>query len=119
MWEEYLYAVLTATNSSHYVSPHMDVLAVGSPDAAAGYIGAPAPDNVSPISLKGSGSFNASVLIKGHNPHGVVPLFFGDQMDPLDWWDVTALSSLLCRITAGSAGASGMVKLITQSVRKQ
>lgn len=114
---EYLYAVLTAAASSHYVSPYYDVKAMVSADAGAGYGGAAVPNNQSPISITGSGNFNASCLISGFNPHGAMPILFGNQDDDMDWYDVTKLKSLLLRLTAGSAGTNGTVKVVSESVR--
>jgi len=56
--------------------------------------------------------------VMGYNPHGVVPVLFGDQDDPADWYDVTKLGSLKMRIKSGSAGTNGDIAIITQQMRK-
>lgn len=55
--------------------------------------------------------------VSGFEPHGAVPLDFGDQRDIDDWYDVTKLGSLILRLKDGSS-PSGTGKVITQQLRR-
>ena len=63
-------------------------------------------------------SDNCSLQIHGYQPHAVIPLLFGDQDDPSDWYDVTKLGNLKARVKAGSAGTAGAIALFTQQYRR-
>lgn len=55
--------------------------------------------------------------IAGFEPHGAVPLDFGDPNDMADWYDVTKLGSLRLRLKA-DASAAGTCELVTQQLRR-
>jgi len=55
--------------------------------------------------------------VTGFEPHGAVPVIFGDQDDIVDWFDVTKVGTLRLRLKAAS-GPSGSVEVVTQQLRK-
>jgi len=65
------------------------------------------------IAVAGGGFFDG--IVSGYTPHGAVPILFGKQQDPADWWDVTKLKNARLKITAGSSVGSGSTcQIITQ-----
>lgn len=69
------------------------------------------------IAETGTTGFNSHV--QGKNPHGCICIPFGDQADLADWYDVTKVGSLKCRIKGGTSSASGdTVELVTQQLRR-
>lgn len=115
---EEIYAVLTTAAAAFYITPSFDAEVFGGADGVGGYIGVTAGGVHSPTNLYGNASLNYRLACQGFNPHSVVPLLFGDQDNPDDWWDVTSLGRLQARVKAGSAGTNGTVSLITQQYRK-
>ncbi len=58
-------------------------------------------------------------LVHGFEPHGAVPIEFGRQDDPDDWFDVAALGSLQLRLKAGSStGTDSTAQQVIQQYRK-
>lgn len=117
-WAEKLYAVLTTTATDVYVTPSFDITVQGAAETQGGAIDVETGVLHSPFSLGGDGSWNAALEVVGFNPHSVVPVLFGDQNDPDDWYDVVKLGNLKLRIKAGSAGTAGAIKIFTQQLRK-
>lgn len=117
-WREKLYAVLTATATDVYVSPSFDITVQGAVETQGGAIDVETGVLHSPFLLGADVSANAALEVVGYNPHSIVPLLFGDQADPEDWYDVTKLGNLKLRVKAGSAGTAGAIKLFTQQLRK-
>jgi len=115
---EELYAVLTTVISDHYVTPGFDTEVFGGADGVAGAVGVEAGTLHSPCGLYGAGSYNYRLQVSGFNPHSVVPVLFGDQADPEDWYDVTTLGNLKARIKAGGAGTAGAIALFAQQFRR-
>ncbi len=59
--------------------------------------------------------------VAGRCPHGAVPMFFGDQKDPADWWDVSNVGKVKLSLTGRTAAAGGVdtektTDVIVQSV---
>ncbi len=52
-----------------------------------------------------SGIFSA--IVTGRCPHGAVPMFFGDQMDPGDWWNVSNVGKVKLSLTPRASGGGG------------
>lgn len=117
-FREKLYAVLTTTATDVYVSPSFDITVQGAAETQGGAIDVETGVLHSPFSLGGDGSWNAALEVVGFNPHSVVPVLFGDQNDPADWYDVTKLGNLKARVKAGTAGTAGAIALYTQQLRK-
>ena len=61
---------------------------------------------------------NAYINIQGYCPHGAVPIPFGKQDDPNDWYNTQGIKRLDMRIKAGDSGASGNVQVVTQQFRR-
>jgi len=55
--------------------------------------------------------------VVGFEPHGAVPVIFGDQDDLADWFDVTKVGTLRLRLKA-AASPSGSLEVVTQQLRK-
>ena len=55
--------------------------------------------------------------VKGHLPHGCLPIEFGDQNDPADWYDIRTIKDLNLRLHHASS-IGGDVKIITQQLRR-
>lgn len=117
VWREKLYAVLTATATDVYVTPSFDITAQGATETQGGALDVEAGVLHSPFALGADVSANAAVEITGFNPHSIVPLLFGDQDDLDDWYELGALGNLKLRLKAGTAGAAGAVKIVTQQKR--
>lgn len=49
--------------------------------------------------------------VSGRCPHGAVPMFFGDQADPADWWDVSNVGKVQLSLTP-RALAGGVINLL-------
>lgn len=57
--------------------------------------------------------------VSGWNPHFGFPVPFGDQDDPDDWYDPSGIQKTLrLEVTAGSAGGSGYVDIVAETVQK-
>ena len=56
--------------------------------------------------ITSTGEEQTQVLVRGHLPHGVWEIPFGDQDDPDDWYDVDALGSLRLDILAAAYSAT-------------
>ncbi len=63
-------------------------------------------------------------IVSGRCPHGAVPMFFGDQMDPDDWWDVSNVGKVKLTLKARTTEGGGAIDtekttdVIVQSVEK-
>lgn len=69
------------------------------------------------VGITAGGFFEGDV--SGFTPHGAVPILFGKQNDPADWWDVTALKNARLKITAGSSVlAASTCQVITQQLKR-
>jgi len=117
-WNEMLYAVLTSGGADFYWTPNFDVVVMGASETASAVISVEGQPLTSPKKLYSSSSGNAVLQVEGFNPHGIVPILFGDQGDLANWYDVTKLGSLKMRIKSGSAGTNGDISIITQQMRK-
>jgi len=70
------------------------------------------------IDIRASGTTNFMAKIRGQMPHGALCIPFGLQDDLDDWYDVTALGSLILTIKAGSSpGANSTCQIVTQQLR--
>jgi len=56
-------------------------------------------------------------ISKGYMPHGCLPVAFGDQQDPADWYDITKVKDLNLRLHHPGT-VSGTAKIILQQLRK-
>lgn len=61
---------------------------------------------------------NMQAMVSGWLPHGTYEVPFGDQNDPDDWYDVTALGSLKADILSLSGGSGIACQLFLQQLRK-
>lgn len=70
------------------------------------------------ISIDMATGSNFAGLVRGYCPHGSVGLRFGDDWDPMDWYDARG-KKLVARIKAGSSIlASSTCELVLQTMRK-
>lgn len=117
-FQETLYGPLTAVVSDHYVTPSFDAVVTGTPETTPAYLAVESGALHSPIGLYCNAGLTVRATVSGFNPHSVVPLDFGDQQDPADWYDVTKLGNLKARVKAGTAGTAGAVALFAQQFRR-
>ena len=117
-WHERLYAVLSGTGADFYWTPQFDTIISGASETGGAVVSVEGEPMTSPKELVSSSSGNAVLDVSGFNPHGIVPLLFGDQNDTGDWYEVSKLGSLKMRVKAGSAGSSGSVSILTQQLRR-
>lgn len=59
-------------------------------------------------SFYGSAATYFGAIVSGRCPHGAVPMFFGDQQDPEDWWDVSQAGKVKLSLTARTTAAGGV-----------
>ncbi len=71
-----------------------------------------------PFKLDITSADNCTGMFTGVQPHGCFPIPFGDQEDPLDWYNVSELDKLKIEITAGTAGTNGSVQVVTEQLMK-
>lgn len=117
-WREVLYAVLTATAKDVYCTPSFGITPAGAGEGSVTvYAGEAQPLN-EPFKLQGSGSANAQVNVMGYLPHSIIPVNFGDQNDPEDWYNATKVGSLQAILKAGAAGTAGAVAVFLQQLRR-
>lgn len=60
----------------------------------------------------GEGAGLANFTVRGKNPHGVMGIPFGNQMDIADWYDVSKIGKLRLRIQGGPNSAAGYTNRI-------
>lgn len=53
----------------------------------------------------GSAATYFGAIVSGRCPHGSVPILFGEQMDPNDWWKVSESGEARIRLNARSSSA--------------
>ncbi len=102
---------ITPSNAANFqISPVFDTANVQTPNQReGGYQRFEAPAAIT--------GFRAAV--HGFEPHGAVPIEFGRQDDPDDWFDVAALGSLQLRLKAGdSTGTDSTAQQVIQQYRK-
>jgi hypothetical protein len=68
------------------------------------------------FSMYGASVSRTRALVKGWLPHCCLPIEFGDQNDPSDWYDIRAIKDLNLRLHHAS-GIGGTVEIITQQLR--
>jgi len=108
----------TATTMTVYATPYYDINIAGALLAAtAPLIIEKYPLN-EPFTPNPGATTNGMFEVSGYEPHGCILVPFGDQDDPDDWYDTSKVGTLLLRITAGSAGTNGTVKVVTQELKK-
>ena len=113
-----LQAGLVSGTTTFYCTPHFGVSVMGLGLAATAPVIVGANPIVEPFTLNGGATMQSVFNVSGFQPHGVVAVPFGDQMDMDDWYDVTKLGSLKSRIKAGSAGTNGSVQIFLQQLAK-
>lgn len=70
------------------------------------------------VDIRANTTCNFMAMIRGQMPHGGLCIPFGLQDDLDDWYDVTALGSLILTIKAGSSpGANSTCQIVTQQLR--
>jgi|SRR5208337_949056 len=117
-FEEYLAAQLVSGGRAYYVMPTMDLRVAGLGVTAAEVITDAATTVLNPTTILSAQGGLANLGVSGYDPHGCLPLEFGDPQNIDDWYDVTGLGSLNLNIIAGSAGVSGSVNVVTEQLRK-
>jgi hypothetical protein len=100
-----------------FATPHYDMTVAGAENGALLGFGC-APDPLTePFYPWGGAGVEYTCHISGHQPHACIPIPFGAQNDPTDWYDVTKLSSLNLILKSGSSSASAVVSVVGQQLR--
>lgn len=69
----------------------------------------------------GSSATYFGAIVSGRCPHGAVPILFGDQKDPADWWDIGKVGEARMRLTPRATVAIDTEKttdVIVQSLQR-
>ena len=56
----------------------------------------------------GSAATYFGAIVSGRCPHGAVPMLFGNQQDPDDWWDVSNAGKVKLSLTGRTNAAGGV-----------
>jgi hypothetical protein len=115
--EKGTFTITTSTGAAIYTTPHFDVNIAGTEVSGTTPIIIPEAPLTPPVLVVGASATNAALEISGNLPHACVPVPFGDQDDPADWYDVTKVKNLHAIMTGGSAGASSVVNVVAQQLR--
>lgn len=89
----------TSSGTDFYITPLFDVqMSFESTQAAATDFYCPwSGGRVQAVTTAADCLFQA--LVSGHCPHGAVPLLFGKQAVPEDWWDVSRVNKARLKLT--------------------
>jgi len=115
--QEYGHFGLLAAGRVIYASPTQDICVNAIGQAVTQIISAGADPIKMPITLTITADGTADIVVSGNDPHYSFIIPFGDPADLADWYDVTKLGSLKLRLKAGSAGADGVVEIVTEQLR--
>lgn len=120
-FSEYFSGRVGTAGADFYLSACKDIMfgVIGSSGTAAYYHGAWSGGRKR--NLKGSATQEFGGSVSGRCPHGAVPIFFGDQQDVEDWWDVSALGKARVIATPRSSPAIDTAKttdVIVQSLQR-
>ena len=115
--EEYGHFAFKDATRVIYASPTQDIVmnAVGA--AVTQIISVSAIPTKMPITTDITADGEVHAQISGYDPHYSFVLPLGNVNDPGDWYDVTKVGNLEMRFKAGSAGASGVVEIVTEQLR--
>ena len=109
---------VNATARDVYCAPSFETSVQLMPEAVTNIISKESVGHAVPFTLDSTASGNADGRFEGWNPHSSFPIPFGDQTDPLDWYNAPGLGSLKAKITAGSAGTSGTVSVVLEQLKR-
>jgi hypothetical protein len=114
--EDYFFA-LNTSNRYLMIAPSQAVTAYGEVWAAAAaaqdaafYDG----DGGRLKTIAAANPSNTQIHVCGWFPHGVFLIPFGDQNDPDDWFDVTAIKSLRADVNVAAAATGGLQIFLEQ-----
>jgi len=116
--EEYGHFKLLAATKVIYASPTQDLVVNSIPEAVTNIVGISAVPIKMPMTTDITADGAVAMQISGNDPHYAFILPLGKADYPDDWYDVTKLGNLKMRLKAGSAGASGVVEIVTEQYRK-
>jgi hypothetical protein len=117
-YQEALQVQVTTTNLGFYVTPHFDIAVAGAQiSGTTPMIISKYPMNV-PIQMIGASVTNGMYQVSGHQPHASFPIDFGDQDDLTDWYDTSGIKNLQLQMKGGSGGASSVVNVVAQQLRR-
>lgn len=115
--EEYGHFDFKAATRVIYASPTQDIVMNAVGTGVGQIISVSAVPTKMPITTDIVADGEVSAQISGHDPHYAFILPCGNAEDPADWYDVTKIGNLKMRLKAGSAGASGVVEVVTEQLR--
>lgn len=115
--QEYGHFGLLAATHKVYAAATQDIVVNATQQADAQFMWVNADPIKMPITFDITADGTVDMIISGNDPHYSFIVPFGDPADPTDWYDVTKLGSLKLRLKAGSAGADGVVEVVTEQLR--
>ncbi len=106
-----LVATVAAGSKTYFITPHNHCSVAGITDADAKTIaGKDLSGGKFWATAEAAGL--ANFTIRGKNPHGMMGVPFGDQMDIDDWYDVSSIKKLRLRIIGGPNSSSSYTNRI-------
>ena len=109
---------VNATARDAWAAPSFEVAWQLMPQAVTNIISQESASHAMPFALDITASDVCTGRVEGWCPHSAFPIDFGDPQNVDDWYDVTGMTSLKLEVTAGTAGTSGTVDILTQQLRK-
>lgn len=117
-WEETLLLSLITTAMDQHITPSFALTIAGKADVQAAVVDVEAGVHHSPVLIGSDAAAGCHLLAKGYNPHSIMPIPFGDQMDIDDWYDATKVGNLQAILQTGAAAENGAVKVFLQQLRR-
>lgn len=117
-WEENLLISVTDVGADQHITPSFGLTIAGKAWEDDVVVNVQSGVQHSPVEIRGSATSGMHLEARGYNPHSIVPILFGDQMDIDDWYDATKVGSLQAILRAGSAGEEGAVAVFLQQLRR-
>ncbi len=110
----------TTTNVSFYLSACKDIQVGAMADVASSIISFTWSGGRVRVMQTSAASF-ISGIVSGRCPHGSVPILFGNQKDPSDWWDIAKVGEARMKLTPRATPAIDTAKttdVIVQSLQR-
>lgn len=111
-FQEYFSGKLTGTTADEFWLTHCKDIQIGYTTDTASALVMVAWSGGRARTLTPTATAIFSAIVTGRCPHGAVPVFFGHQDDPADWWDVTNVGK--ARVILTPRFVSGGVTIDTE-----
>lgn len=111
-------ATIAATSTTVYCTPHNHCTVVGMVDQADQTFGGKDLSG-GKFWAEAGGAGLGNITVRGKNPHGVMGIPFGNQMEIDDWFDVSTVEKLRLRIQGGpNSSASYTNRIVCEQLRR-